>query len=67
MTDKDGASHHPDDERDVLVYIDVPCVGGVVGVKVGYFDQDKSHWRVAGQQARGVTHWMELPDPPEDE
>lgn len=74
VEDADGNPALPDNERSVLVFLcgdrdllaDRPDDTGW-GERFGYYDHDKRAWRVGGSVAGGryVTHWMDLPDPPE--
>lgn len=63
----------PDNEREVLVFLNghvgimdqAGRRGGGWGLRLGWFDHDKNCWRVHGAYERHVTHWMEIPPPPE--
>lgn len=74
--DQDGDTEpgaDPDTDRAVLVFLNGHVgindmkgrMGGGYGVRLGWFDHDKNCWRAGGHYERFVTHWMELPQPPE--
>jgi hypothetical protein len=48
----------PSNERPVLVY----CVGNV---SIGHYFCNGNIWRIDGEYVKDVTHWMEMPEPPE--
>ena len=62
----------PDDEREVLVFLNGDVVssdmegreGGGWGHRLGRYDHDKGIWRVHGTYNRFVTHWTDLPPAP---
>ena len=74
--DEDGNRCPPIDERPVLVflngYVDIldheGRQGGGWGIRIGWYDHEKRFWRAGTTTGeRFVTHWMELPGPPQRE
>ena len=71
--DEDGNPTPPDDNRDVLVflngYVDIGDSegreGGGWGIRMGWSDHDKHYWCVDGHPESFVTHMMDLPGPPQ--
>lgn len=72
VIDEDGNEDCPDDERQVLVFLnghvdvtdDEGRRGGGWGIRLGWFDLEKGRWRVQSSYDDHVTHWMDLPDCP---
>lgn len=61
------------DSGNVLVFINGHCdlldmtcrQGGAWGIRLGWFDVERQAFRVGGTVERQVTHWCDLPNPPE--
>lgn len=72
VCDEDGNENVPDSAREVLVFLcgdrplsaERPSSAGH-GLRLGWFDDEKRFWRVGGTANAFVTHWREVPAPPE--
>ena len=53
----------PDSDKTVLVYA---TDGPPVGVWLAYYLVETEEWRYVNGSDAEVTHWMPLPEPPED-
>jgi len=70
--DDEPEPNPPKDDRNVLVFLNghvdigdqAGRDGGGWGIRMGFYEHDRSRWRVGGQIERHVTHWMELPAAP---
>ena len=71
VVDDDGNPDLPCDERNLMVFLcgdrsrhDARPSDAEYGLRMGYFDQDRRCWYVAGRPEKDVTHWMETPPDP---
>ncbi|WP_186191073.1 hypothetical protein [Burkholderia gladioli] len=70
---ENAESDIPNDEREVIVFLNGHCAltdmecrkGGGWGIRLGFYDHEKRYWRVHGKREHFVTHWRDLPDPPD--